>query len=171
MLEKMVEEKVEMPEEVFFRYAYPCTEDLFIANLVSENDYNKMNDYSKKRKTPKREELERVYKNAVRRINNVAQRLNKDAWDCEVIRYYFLNEHNKAIDEGEGDYKDTPHKLREMCKVRVGEVIDKYKKGDIVFYNVNYGDLSEEAIGIYYSDANVGDKISTHWRFAVEKLR
>lgn len=169
MLEKMVENN-ETPEEVFFRYAFPCTEDLFTTRLISKDDYKKMNEYSKKRKTPKRQELEKIYRNAIRRIKTLAQSSNKPIWDSEVIRNYFLKEHNKAIDEGEGDYKNAPHRLRELCKVKIGEVVEKYNRGKIVFYKVDYGDSKEQAIGTYYPDAKIGDRISTHWRFAVERI-
>lgn len=171
MLEKMVDGGNESAEEVFFWYSCSCTSDLFSVGLISKEDYDLMNNYMLKKKVPKREELERVYKNAVRRINELAKRRDKSVWDSEVIRDYFLNEHNKAIDEGEGDYKNAPHSLRELCKVRVGRVVEKYNRGDLVFYKVDYGDKKEEAIGVNYPDANVGERISTHWRFAVESIK
>lgn len=169
MLEDKMNEN-ETPEDVFFKYAADCAYDLFSLKLISEDDYKNVLLHRKKGTTPSRDYLQRIFPNAVMRIERVAKLLNGEVWDSYVIRKYFLEEHNKVIDNREGLYEKATPQVRELCKVRIGTIIEKGVKGGVISYKVNYGDMIENVIGKYLPDANIGDKISTHWRFAVEKI-
>jgi len=170
----MLEDKVGEAEEIFFRYAFPCTGDLLDIRAISEEDYRKMERYAKRGETPRRQELERIYKNAIRRMKIVAGELKKPLWDLNVVREYFLRRHNEFIDNGEGAYKDAPHSIRELCKVRIGKVVGKEVRKEennrIIIYVVEYEGKKERIIGNYCPYAEIGDRISFHWKTAIEKI-
>ena len=157
-------------EEIFFKYAFPCTEDLLNVGAISEEDYRKMERYAKRGETPRRQELERIYKNAIRRMKIVAGELKKPLWDLNVVREYFLRRHNKFIDDGEGAYKDAPHSIRELCKVKIGKIVRKEKNNGNIFYVVEYEGKKERIIGNYCPYAEIRDRISFHWKTAIEKI-
>ena len=160
----------ETSEDVFFKYSADCAYDLFSLKLISEEDYRNVQFHREKGTTPGRDYLQRIFPNAIRRIERLAKSLGRDVWDSYVIRKYFLEEHNNVIDNREGLYeKATPQVIR-LCKVRVGRIIEKGAIGKVTSYKVDYGDMIENVIGKYLPDANIGDKISTHWRFAVERV-
>ena len=163
----MLEDKMGESEEVFFKYAFPCTEDLFNIGAINREDYERMQNYKKKGETPKREELERVYKNAIRRMEEY---FGINFWNVEKIREYFLKQHNKFIDAGDGEYKNAPHTIKDLCKVKIGKVIKKRKVGGSLIYIVKVGKEEIGVIGNYLPNAEIGDKISFHWKIAVEKI-
>ena len=170
MLEKMVDEE-ETPEAVFFRYAFSCTDELYELSLISKEVLEKVRGYIESGQVPNRDFLESTYPNGLARIEKLAKSLGRDKWDEFVIRKYFLEEHNKVIDKREGSYRIMTTTQRELCKVRIGVVKKVYmKEGKLLTYDVDYGDRVQTVIGKYFSDARVGDRISTHWNFAVEKI-
>ena len=160
------------PEEVFFRYAYPCTSDLLALDMITQEKFKEITDLFKQGETPDRGFLEEAYPNAVKRIKRIAQELGKPYWTEEVIRHYFINHHNKVIDGGEGPYGKpyyTP-KLKELCKVHIGQIKEKRIKNGTTIYHVNYNNSQTTIIGNLVPDADIGDKVSIHFRFAIEKL-
>jgi hypothetical protein len=173
MLEDRMEEDFfgDSPEAVFFRYAAPCGEEMCHLGLISKGLSSQIFDYLNKRKIPSRDFLESVYVNAIRRIDEVAKKLERGRWDSFVIRTYFIKFHNIIIDSLDGNYKIMKPSHRELCKVKVGKVINKYKTNTLLTYDVQYEDgAKQRIIGENYPIAEVGDKISTHWNFAVEKI-
>ncbi len=169
----MLEDKMheETPEEVFFKYSIPCSHELLKLGSIDDETRKKVLDYTKKHIAPERTFLEQVYPAALKRIEKVAQELGVDKWNVLAIRKYFLEEHNRVIDRKEGNYSRIPEKERELCKVRVGTVVGIEVKLKTVIYRIDYGDKLDIALGTYYSDAKIGDKISTHWKVAVEGIR
>ena len=168
MLEDRMTEK---PEEIFFRYAFSCGAELLELKLIGRDIYTRIESFLSEGKTPDREFLEATYPNAIKRIQVLALTLGRDKWDSTVIRQYFIDEHNKVIDNVEGNYRLMSPQNRELCKVRVGVIKDRYLiKDKLLTYIVDYGDKTEEVVGKYLPDADIGDKITTHWRFAIEKL-
>lgn len=161
MLEKMIDET---PEAVFFRYSADCAYQLFSLNRITRQQYVMIMNFREKGEVPDRTFLEAVYPVAIERIKRLAKSLGKNYWDVEVIRKYFLEEHNKVIDRGEGYYADAPLSLRELCKVRIGTVKAKGNRS----YRVDFGDREEDVVGKYVPNASIGDRISTHWKVAVE---
>ncbi len=168
----MLEDKMkeETPEEVFFKYSADCAYDLLNLKLISEEDYRSIQLHREKGTALDRNYLQKLFPNAISRIEKLARSLGRGLWDSYVIRKYFLEEHNKVIDNREGLYRNATPQVIRLCKVRVGKVINKKMVGRYVSYEVDYGDKVEQVIGKYLPDANVGDKISTHWRVAIEKI-
>jgi hypothetical protein len=165
MLEKMIDET---PEAVFFRYSADCAYHLFSLGRIKKEQYIRILKCREKREVPDRAFLEAVYPAAMERIKRLAETLGKNHWDVEVIRKYFLEEHNKVIDRGEGYYATAPNALKELCKVRMGIVKAKDKRNT---YRVDFGDREEVVVGKYVPNVGVGDRISTHWKVAIEIIR
>lgn len=157
----------ETPEAVFFRYSADCAYQLFNLGRITKQQYDAVRDYRKNRKVPDRDFLEAAYPTAIERIKKLAQAMGKNYWDVEVIRKYFLEEHNKVIDRGEGYYATAPSSVRELCKFRIGTVKAKSNRG-INIYRVDFGDIEEDIVGEYVPNANIGDRIRTHWKTAIE---
>ena len=160
----------ESAEEIFSRYSYPCAGDLLNLKLITQEDYDLLEKYHKEGKIPSKEEFEKLFPNALERVERLADSIGKDKWDYDVIKKYFLEEHNKVIDREEGLYEGAHHTIKELCKVRVGEIVKKEIVGNNTLYSVNYGNEEEKIVGNYLPDANVGDNVSTHWKFAIEKV-
>jgi len=161
----------ETSEAVFFRYSADCAYQLFSLGRIKEREYQIIRDCREHGKVPDRIFLEAVFPAAIERIKRLAKTLSKDYWDAEVIRKYFLEEHNRIIDRGDGYYAIAPKSIKELCKVRVGKIKNSETIGGEVIYTVDYGDKEETALGKYLPDVKIGERISTHWKFAIERVR
>ncbi len=169
MLEDKMKEN-ETPEDVFFKYAADCAYDLFSLKLISEEDYKNVLLHRNNGTSPSRDYLQRIFPNAVRRIGRLANSLGREIWDVYTVRKYFLEEHNNVIDRREDLYQKAAPQIRSLCKVRIGTIVEKELVGGVMGYKVDYGGMTENVVGKYLPNENVGDKISTHWRFAVENV-
>jgi hypothetical protein len=197
MLEKMVEDEVgkggRKEDRVFWAYARPCADDLKTIGSINDSDYKKVKSYQPG-EVPERKFLEHAYPEALRRIKETARKLGfNDYWDSRVIRHYFLFDHNIAIDNEDGKYKGANENIKELCKVRAGEVVGKLSGIYEVKYKLITEDLGmppreknelakwlskakdkdgkDRVLGVYLSDrAKVGDIITTHWKFACEVI-
>ncbi len=158
---------------VFFRYAFPCSSDLYALNKIRLDDYNLMNVLYRSGKAPEKEKLEKLFPNAIARIKKLAEELGeKDYWREHIIRDYFINRHNKVIDNNEGLYSNPYYdeKLKNLCKVHIAE-INEIKKGQESLYVVSFDGQKRSVIDIgpFVPDAKKGDKVVIHSRFVVEK--
>ncbi|MBM3234051.1 hypothetical protein FJZ19_03065 [Candidatus Pacearchaeota archaeon] len=160
----------ETPEAVFFRYSAGCAYQLFNLGRITKQDYDEIKNFRARGEIPDRAFLEKVYPVAIERIKRLATSLGRDYWSIEIIKKYFLEEHNRVIDRGEGYYAQAPDVIKELCKVRVGIVTGKEDRGFIV-YTVDFGGREEKVVGKYLPNAKKGDKISAHWKEAVDIIR
>ncbi|MFH1308016.1 MAG: hypothetical protein ABIH72_04145 [archaeon] len=154
------------PEQYFFMYAFPCAYLKVELGQLSEEDYNELERQFKQGIIPTREELEKLFSSAFRRIKILAREMNKYYWDLDLIKKYWLEEHNKFIGDGEGTYKVMPESLKDLCRVHVAEIIKK-KENLLV---VKYGDSERVVFSDILKEVKVGDKVRIHFSYAVEKL-
>jgi len=154
------------PEKYFLMYAYPCIRNLQHQHKLSEEDAEILEKLLFGKKTLKRDYLESCFPNAFKRIRIVAAQMNKDYWDIEVLRKYWLEEHNKFIEAGDGDYATATPSFKELCKVHKAEVIGK--KDNIL--SVKYDGIIRKVFATLVPDVKKGDKVSVHLAFAIEKL-
>jgi hydrogenase maturation factor len=110
--------------------------------------------------------LEKIFFRAFRRIRKVADELSKDYWDKEVIKEYFVNRHNMFIDDGLEEYAKVPGSMKELCKVHKAKVVGK--KEDILI--VEYGKKRRAVHSDFIPGAKIGDAVTIHYGYAVEKL-
>ena len=154
-------------EEFFFRYAYPCSDTLFKLGKLNKENKLLLDSNFKNNTTPTKLELEECYHAAFRRIKIIAEKMNKqDYWDKAVIKSYFRDKHNDFIDMNEGTYAKIPQSIKDICKVYIAEVVSI--KGNIVV--VKYDHRERSVINKFIKDIKVGDKVTIHFGFAVEKV-
>ncbi|MFH1182478.1 MAG: HypC/HybG/HupF family hydrogenase formation chaperone [Candidatus Woesearchaeota archaeon] len=153
-------------ETYFLRYAYPC---LFVIKQRGEIDdalMEKLRLAAAKDEPVDRALLEKVFFRAFKRMKKVADEMKKSVWDVEVIKDYFLGRHNMIIDAGLETYEKAPETLKKLCRVREGKIV-ALKKGALVV------DLNGERRPVnsdFVPDAKVGDRVTVHYGYAVEKL-
>jgi hydrogenase maturation factor len=153
-------------ETYFLRYAYPC---LFVIKQRGEIDdalMEKLRLAAVKDEPVDRFLLEKIFFRAFKRMKNVAKELRKDVWDIEVIKDYFIGRHNLMIDAGLETYEKAPESLKKLCKVSEGKIV-AIKKGALV---VDLGNERRPVNSDFVPDAKIGDKVTVHYGYAVEKL-
>jgi hydrogenase maturation factor len=153
-------------ETYFLRYAYPC---LFIAKQRGEVDdslMEKLRIAAVKDEPVDRALLEKVFFRAFRRMQVIADEMKKDVWDAAVIKDYFVDRHNMIIDSGLETYAKAPETLKNLCRVQKGKVVAK--KEDILI--VGLGGQRRPVNSDFTPDAKIGDLVTVHYGYAVEKL-
>ncbi|MBC8500754.1 MAG: HypC/HybG/HupF family hydrogenase formation chaperone [Nanoarchaeota archaeon] len=154
------------PEQYFLKYSFPCAHTLLEMGSIDEKKFEELRKNTLQNKVMNRAELVILFPAAFRRIAQVAEKMKKDTWDVDVIRKYFLEDHNMYIDSKEGNYEKFSTEFRDFCKVYKGKVV--HKEGDIL--TVEYGHRQRNVLAEILPEAKVGDTIIIHQGFAVEKL-
>jgi hypothetical protein len=158
---------METSEVYFLKYAFPCAGVLRDKGDISEERYLELESAFRMKRGLERSLLEETFPAAFRRIRNLAQKMGKEPFDIEVIEEYWLRDHNKIIDEGEGNYSKFPNWFKDYCKVHEAEVIGKLKAG---FVRVRYNGVERNVQGELISDLGVGDVVRIHHAYAVERV-
>ncbi len=88
-----------------------------------------------------------------------------------MIREYFYSYHNHVIDKGEGVYAKAPPMLKELSRVDKARVIAR--KGNVLI--VEYIDKKgvnkrRNVLDSFVPDAKLGDVVTIHYGYAVEKV-
>lgn len=157
----------------FVKYAYPCIRTLQQIGRVTEEDVKYLDNVVKGEETLNVGFVEDRFVAAFRRIKKLADCMGKDYRDIEVIRQYFLHEHNRVIDKKEGTYAVLPESICDVCKVRTGyvETVNPNPKNEVVkLKNIEPGYSLNHFVNFYGLDLSLGDKVSTHYGFIIEKL-
>jgi len=157
------------PEQYFFRYAYPCSENLVMLKKITDKEKKELEIKFLKNQCPSRKELEKYYSAAFERIKKVAKAMKRKPWDIDVMREYFIDEHNRVIERNEGNYKLLPKSMKAICKVYIGEVVER--KGNILTLEINdKGKKTKRKVLDNSLNAKKGDKVTVHYGFAIESL-
>lgn len=156
-------------ESFFLRYAFPCAQIIVQRGELSEEKYKSLENAAINNKPLPRTELERIFHRAFEFIERLARRMHKDKWDIEVIREYFYNDHNRSICSGEGVYKIAPDMLKDLSMVHISKVIDRNDDVLTVEYTNLHGSKAQRNVfATFVPKAKVGDKVRTHYGYAVE---
>jgi len=150
-------------KELFLRYAIPCGEVLVNRGELRGELLAKLND-SVKNKEEIETPIENVFKVASRMCTILAKQMGKKEIDSEVIRKYFLIEHEKAI-KWRKDIK--PDLKIKDCLVYPGRVlrIDQ----DKVLVRTPLG---EKLFRKDFADGlKKKDWVSTHYDYIAEKIK
>ena len=115
-------------KDLFLRYAVPCGEVLVRRGEVKEELLRQLND-SVKYGQPVDYPIGDVFKVASRMCTIIAKQMGKDAIDDEVIRRYFLVEHENAI---RWRKQVRPELKLEECLVYPGRVLKIADEGLLV---------------------------------------
>jgi hypothetical protein len=164
--EKIIPE-LQSPERYFLKYAYPCSFVLVEQARISEQKRKELEKKLLNDEKIDRDELEKIFPAAFKRIKELALVMKKDAWDISVIREYFFGEkHNDFIDKRDGMYAFFGPTFREICKVHKATVIAR--KGNVL--TVKYGSVKRNVFATLVPDAKKDDKVTVHLAFAIEKI-
>jgi hypothetical protein len=156
------------PEQYFFRYSYPCSQYLVMLKKITEKQKKDLDKKFLNNQCPSRKVLENYYSAAFERIKKVAKAMKREPWDINVIREYFIKEHNMCIARNEGNYKLFPKSMKDICKVYIGEVIER--KGNILTLKLNGKKKTIKKFLDNSLNAKKGDKVTVHYGFAIEKI-
>ena len=154
-------------ERYFLKYAYPCSFVLVDLGKITDKKRKELEKKLLNNEPIDRKELEEIFTAAFRRIKEISKEMKKDYWDLDVIKEYFFGEkHNDFIDKQDGMYVEFSPTIRGLCKVHKAEVVEK--REDIL--TVKYGSIARNVFATLIPDAKVGDKVTVHWAFAIEKV-
>ena len=157
----------ETPERYFLKYAYPCSFVLVEQARISEQKRKELEKELLGNKPIDRNELEKIFPAAFKRIRQLAEEMKKDAWNLDVIKEYFFGEkHNDFIDQQDGMYSEFSPTIRELCKIHKAEVIEK--RDNIL--TVKYNGIARNVFATLTPQVKVGDKVTVHWAFAIEEI-
>jgi len=149
--------------ELFLRYAIPCGEVLVGRGELREDLLKALND-SVKNGLETDFPIEGVFRVATRMCSILAKRMGREEIDDEVIRRYFLLEHEKAIRWRKEIRPDL--KVRE-CMVYPGRVLRIDPDRVLV--------RTEKGEGFFRNDFAEGlkkkDWVSVHYDYVSERLR
>ena len=159
------------PEILFMKYSVPCAQGLVDLGRITQKEYENLQEKTRKEIALPKEELERIFVAAFRRIKDLAKKMKKDYWDIEVIKNYFSEGmHNMYIDDGEGAYGKVDESFKERCKVKIAMIKSIRKISGKTFLNVEYDDGKRTVFSDYIKNPKVGDKGTIHHFYACEKL-
>ena len=150
--------------ELHFRFAYFCLDAKCHVDPGNEPKFRKLQrDYLDNGTYPTAQEQDEIFKDSAKRRKAYASRINLDPWSPKLIALYWLVEHTRVIEQGEGDYALLSPEKRENCKVHIAQVI----KRNQTTYLVKYDKTQIEVDSSILPDANQGDFIAIHRKGAV----
>lgn len=156
-----------LPEVFFLKYAYPCSFIIKQRGEIDEKEMEELRQAAIKSLPLPKEKLEKIFFRAFQKISPIAKRMKKDVWDIEVLREYFINQHNNIIEKGMYAYAQAPQTLKNLCKVHKAKVIEKNEDALIVEYGEG---KIRPVLNELVPQAKVGDIVTIHYGYAVEKL-
>ncbi len=146
---------------LFFKYALPCAGNSVARGLVTQQEVDRLIDMVSKGEVPD-ENAEKIFKVAKGICGYTAKMMGKDVIDSEVIREYFLVEHDKVVDDMfalVGDFNPV------ACKTRTGKIVEVRESTAIVETNLG----KEEYRTDFAKNIKKNDKVIVHSGFVVEK--
>ena len=149
-------------KELFLKYAIPCGEVLVKRGDIKEELLRELNEkvsHGQEVDVP----IENIFKVASRMCTIIARQMGKREIDAEVIRRYFMVEHEKAIRWRKQIYPDI--NLRD-CIVYPGRVLSIDSDRALVKTPLGKSLLRSELSG----KLKPGDIVSTHYDYISEKV-
>ncbi|HDD72462.1 MAG TPA: hypothetical protein ENG00_00045 [Candidatus Aenigmarchaeota archaeon] len=150
-------------KELFLRYAVPCGEVLVKRGELRRELLQKLHDSVMHRQDINLP-VERFFPVASRMCTVLAIKMGKKTIDDEVIRRYFLIEHEKAIIWRRQVKPDID--IRD-CRVYPGRVIEVYSGKALVKTPMGEVMLRTD----FVENLKPGDWITKHYDYAIEKIK
>ena len=154
------------PEQYFFRYAFPCAHLKLERGDINQDQYTALEQRYLKDNPPSKEELEKVFAPGFVFIKQLAQQRGKNYWEVDILKEYWENEHNNIINRGEGNYKEFPESLKDLCRIHTAEIINIIDQTLIV----KYENKTRAIHNVFFPEIKFGDKVKIHYAYAVEKV-
>jgi hydrogenase maturation factor len=148
-------------KELFLRYAIPCGEVLVNRGSLDPHLLKKAERIVTDGKTANIRP-EEMFPTAAKMCTLIALRMRKKAIDQEVIRRYFLFEHEKAV---RWRMKLYPDVVPEKCIVFPARVL---RSGELLLVNTPAGKKILDTR--FAPEVKRGDWVATHYSYAAEKI-
>jgi len=146
---------------LFFRYALPCADTLVKRGKITKSDLDEfLIRVSKNEDLP--EGTEKVFTVAMVMCKLIAKKMKKKEIDDDVIRQYFLIDHDKIVRERYNLMKDFDPIA---CKTKIGTVVKI--DGDKILVKTDFG---ENFYKSFIKNLKEGDEVVVHHNFIVDKL-
>lgn len=150
-------------KELFLKYAIPCGGVLVRRGELKKellSDLTLRVEHGQDVNSP----IENNFKVASRMCTILAKKMGKAEIDDEVIRRYFMFEHEKAIEwrkqiHPDINIRDCMVYPGKVIKADDGKVLVKTPLGEAFFNNV------------FDKELNAGDKVTTHYDYVSEKAK
>ncbi len=149
--------------DLFLRYAVPCGEVLARRGEVRKELLGQLNDSVKERQETDIP-IESVFKVASRMCTIIARQMGKSAIDDEVIRRYFMVEHENAI---LWRMQVRPELKLEECLVYPGRVLKIGDEGILVKTPLGERMFRPD----FAAGLKANDWVSVHYDYVSEKIR
>ncbi len=149
--------------EYHSRYALPC---------VQGEKRKRLEESIRKRAFLDESELREITPKAIQRIRDFAERIRQrdKYWTLEVVKRYWLKEHNRLIEtkaEGFGDEHHTDA-TRQFCRVSLAEVLGVRGEGMNYKVRINFCGKERELESII--QPAVGERVTVHRGMVIEVL-
>lgn len=108
-------------------------------------------------------DIGKTFRVATAMCNFIAAKMGKKSVDSEVIRKYFLFEHNNVVDERSKLAKGLDN---ESCKTYAGKILSIKEKLAIVKTRIGEKEYSTS----FLNDAKVGDRVAVHFSYIIERV-
>lgn len=147
---------------LFLKYALPCADTLVERGAVSKKLIKEsIRNISLNRKV--NGHPEKFFKTAYAMCEKIARRAKKKSIDENVVRRYFLFEHDKVVDSRYESFKDF-NPLQ--CRVFPGKIL-KIKNKEALIKTI----LGKKKYRInFIQNLRIGDCVVVHRSFTVEKI-
>jgi hydrogenase maturation factor len=147
---------------LFFKYAIPCAETLAKRGVITQRYRKKlMKNVIFNKKIPK--DTEKFFKIAYAMCEKIARRAKKKSIDENVVRRYFLFEHDKVVDSRYESFKDF-NPLQ--CRVFPGKILKIKNKEALIKTIIGKKKYRTNFI----QNLRIGDCVVVHRSFTVEKI-
>ncbi len=154
------------PEQLFLRYSFPCAHKLLEMGSITSEQYSEIEKNVLENKKMDRGKLMMLFPAAFRRLFEVAQKQGTDVWNEQIIRDYFIKYHNYYIDKKDGNYQFFGPTFCNFCKVHEGVIVEKHDS----FLTVQIANNDMNVLCDILPNAKVGDKVTIHQGYAIEKI-
>lgn len=153
---------LETPERLFLRYALPCTFLLIVQKKIPQETANLLEEIYIKNKPLERKVLEEIFTTAYEQIKIIAK--DKDPWNNETIKKYFLEKHNDFVDHRD----EIPEGLKDFCRIQEAQIIDMHSNYEVtvMFHSHKTRIVKTKLV----ENTNIGNLVRVHYYYIVDKL-
>lgn len=150
---------------LFLRYALPCTKERIKDGGLTQEEVDAMTRLVLAEETPDEAVISGMFPIAVLQCKRMAISMKRGAVDSEIIRRYFLLEHNSLLDKFSGPGTYPPSK---NCKIRLGTVMSI--TGDSAVVKIGLEPLAEYGMTLCKGKIRKGDEVDVHYDSIVERM-